>query len=109
MNDKELCKKCIYYDDFCCRNSNAICVHNSEYTEAEMIINIINQKEEKKIKLTPHDLGAAFCNFNLHCFSPCAECAAFVNGVCDGDPSVADLEKIGEEILIEWKGRDCEK
>lgn len=96
MNDKELCKKCIYYDDFCCRNSNAICVNNSEYTE-----------EEKKIELTPHDLGAAFCNFNLHCFAPCAVCAAFVNGFCDGDPSAADLEKIGEEILIEWKGENC--
>lgn len=48
MNDKELCKKCIYYDDFCCRNNNAICVNNSEYTETEMIINAINQEEREK-------------------------------------------------------------
>lgn len=45
MNDKELCKKCIYYDDFCCRNNKAICVNNSEYRDAEMVINaIINRK-----------------------------------------------------------------
>lgn len=46
MNDKELCKKCIYYDDFCCRNNNAICVNNSEYTETEMIINAIREGYE---------------------------------------------------------------
>lgn len=46
MNDKEICKKCIYYDDFCCRNNKAICVNNSEYREAEMVINaIINRKD----------------------------------------------------------------
>lgn len=62
-----------------------------------------------KIELTPHDLGAAFCNFNLRCFSPCAECAAFINGFCGGEyPSDEELEEIGEEILKEWKGGDCE-
>ena len=30
---KKLCKKCIYYDGFCCRNNKAICVNNSEYKE----------------------------------------------------------------------------
>ena len=46
MNNKELCKKCIYYDDFCCRNNKAICVNNSEYRDTEMVINaIINQKD----------------------------------------------------------------
>lgn len=46
MNDKELCKKCIYYDDFCCRNNKTICVNNSEYRDAEMVINaMINRKE----------------------------------------------------------------
>lgn len=114
MNDKELCKKCIYYDDFCCRNNNAICVNNSEYTETEMIINIINQKirePKTKIVLTPYDLGAAFCTFNLRCYSPCVECAAFINGFCGGGekPTPAELKKIGEEILKEWKGGDCEK
>ena len=50
MNDKELCKKCIYYDDFCCRNNKAICVNNSEYRDAEMVINaIINRKEDGDI------------------------------------------------------------
>lgn len=44
--DKELCKKCIYYDDFCCRNNKAICVNNSEYRNAEMVINyLINRTE----------------------------------------------------------------
>lgn len=63
-----------------------------------------------KIELTPHDLGAAFCNFNLRCFSPCAECAAFINEFCGGEyPSDEELEEIGEEILKEWKGGDCEK
>lgn len=48
MNDKELCKKCIYYDDFCCRNNKVICVNNSEYMDAEIVINsIINQKEDE--------------------------------------------------------------
>lgn len=51
MNDKELCKKCIYYDDFCCRNNKAICVNNSEYRDAEMVINaIINRKEGEYIE-----------------------------------------------------------
>ena len=35
MNDKEICKKCIYYDDFCCHNNKAICVNNSEYEDIE--------------------------------------------------------------------------
>lgn len=49
MNDKEICKKCIYYDDFCCRNDKAICVNNSEYMDAETYINaIINRKERAK-------------------------------------------------------------
>lgn len=47
MNDKELCKKCIYYDNFCCHNNKAICVNNSEYENAEIIINaLINQERE---------------------------------------------------------------
>lgn len=41
MNDKELCKKCIYYDNFCCHNNKAICVNNSEYQDVEIIINSI--------------------------------------------------------------------
>lgn len=46
MNDKEICKKCIYYDDFCCRNNITMCVNNSEYINAETYINaIINHKE----------------------------------------------------------------
>jgi hypothetical protein len=51
-NDKEICKKCIYYDEFYCRNK-VICVNNSEYRNVEIIINaIINQKEavEKSTK-----------------------------------------------------------
>ena len=50
MNDKELCKKCIYYDDFCCRNNKAICVNNSEYTDAEMVINAIINRVEASIE-----------------------------------------------------------
>jgi hypothetical protein len=46
LNDKEICKQCIYYDDFCCRNSNAICVNNSEYENVKEVINAINQKGE---------------------------------------------------------------
>ncbi len=64
----------------------------------------LNSFYGKKDKFTLHDLGAAFCNFNLHCFVPCAECAAFINGFCGGDPSAADLEEIGEKILKEWNG-----
>jgi len=46
MNDKELCKTCIYYDDFCCHNNKKLCVNNSEYENAEIVINaIINRKE----------------------------------------------------------------
>ncbi len=49
MNNKELCKKCIYYDDFCCRNNKAICVNNSEYRDAETVINtIINRKDSTR-------------------------------------------------------------
>ena len=44
-NDKEICKKCIYYDEFYCRNK-VICVNNSKYRNAEIIIKaVINQKE----------------------------------------------------------------
>lgn len=49
MNDMEICKKCIYYDDFCCHNPDAICINNSEFEDAEMVINaIINQLENDK-------------------------------------------------------------
>ena len=43
MNDKELCKKCLYYDDFCCQNNKTICVNNSEYIDAEMVIDAIKK------------------------------------------------------------------
>lgn len=49
MNDIEICKKCIYYDDFCCRNNKAICVNNSEYEDAEAIIKALANKNEKMI------------------------------------------------------------
>ena len=45
-NDKGICKKCIYYDKFYCRNNKTICVNNSEYRNAKMLIKaIINQKK----------------------------------------------------------------
>ena len=44
MNDKELCKTCIYYDDFCCRNDKVICINNSEYLEAEAVINAVIER-----------------------------------------------------------------
>lgn len=46
MNDKKICKECIYYDGFCCRNNKTMCVNNSEYMDSETYINaIINRKE----------------------------------------------------------------
>lgn len=45
-----ICKKCIYYDDFCCRNNKAICVNNSEYENAETVINAIINQEGKIVK-----------------------------------------------------------
>lgn len=45
MNNKEICKRCIYYDDFCCRNNKAICVNNSEYIDADDVINALINKE----------------------------------------------------------------
>lgn len=46
MNDKEICEKCIYYDDFCCRNNKAICIHNSEFENTEMVTNAIKNRKE---------------------------------------------------------------
>lgn len=43
MNDREICKKCIYYDDFGCRNNKKFCFNNSEFEDAEMVINAMNE------------------------------------------------------------------
>lgn len=69
----------------------------------------LNSFYGRKVEFTLHDLGAAFCNFNQKCFAACAECAAFINGFCGGDPSAADLEEIGEEIVKEWKAEIMKK
>lgn len=45
MDVKEICKKCIYYDDFCCRNNKAICVNNSEYRDAETVMQRIREEQ----------------------------------------------------------------
>lgn len=59
------------------------------------------------IEFTFEELGAAFCNFNTKCFAACVECAAFINGMCDGiSPSTEDLERIGAEIVKEMRGRN---
>lgn len=55
MNDIELCKKCIYYDDFCCRNSKAICVNNSEYRNTETVINVIINRKDSTRNLTDEE------------------------------------------------------
>ncbi len=46
-----------------------------------------------------------FTHFIQKCFTACAECAAFINGFCGGEPSAADLEEIGAEIAKAWKER----
>lgn len=44
MNDIEICKKCIYYDNFCCQNDKTICINNSEYKDAKKVVeNLLNR------------------------------------------------------------------
>lgn len=99
-------------DDMLCyiyalRLANGFKTKNDFFWLHDKIINAA----EKIIKPTAHDLGEAFCNFNLRNYSSCTECAAYVNGFCGGGQKATpgELKKVGEEILKEWKGGDCKK
>lgn len=38
MNDLNVCKTCIWFDDLACRNNQRICVDNREYLDAADVI-----------------------------------------------------------------------
>lgn len=38
MNDLNVCKTCIWFDDLACRNNQRICVDNREYKDAADVI-----------------------------------------------------------------------
>ena len=49
MNDIEICKKCIYYEDACfchCQLREQLCINNCEFIDAETVNkDIINERE----------------------------------------------------------------
>lgn len=100
------CADCFFFSKYGC-TSKKLCIRGSNHfpTDDPNISYKEVKAEKMKIEFTLHDLGAAFCNFNKKCFAACAECAAFINGFCGGEPSAADLEEIGAEIVKEWKER----
>lgn len=50
MNDRSICKTCIWYDDLACMNNKEICVDNSAYTSEKDVIHDICAEESNQIR-----------------------------------------------------------
>lgn len=48
MNDTNICKTCIWFDDLACRNNQEICIDNSEYLDAADVIRNICAEEDNE-------------------------------------------------------------